>query len=155
MTIELLEAIRKRKKLKRYYKKSKCRLDWDRYKRKAVYNYFRTIAANAKGNPKKCWQMVKPFMHSKKNISRDPINLKEGHILVVNKREVAQIFSAHFSSFFKDSHPSISAIQTHCSAEENFQFRSVSPPEVELILKSLDKKNNNKNKIKKQLAKIR
>ena len=37
MTPELLEAIRKRKKFKRYYKKSKCRLYWDRYKRKAVY----------------------------------------------------------------------------------------------------------------------
>jgi len=38
------------------------------------------------------------------------------------------------------SHPSISAIQTHCSAEEGFQFRSGSPPEAELILKSHDPK---------------
>ena len=61
MTPKLLEAIRKCKKLKRLYNKSKCRLDWDRYKtqqnvasslrRKAVSNYFRTSAANAKGNP--------------------------------------------------------------------------------------------------------
>ena len=65
--------------------------------------------------------------------------------------EVAQIFSAHFSSFLTDndsdghhsdnsrltSHPSISAIQTHCSAEEAFQFRSVCRPEVELILLSI------------------
>ena len=63
--------------------------------------------------------------------------------------EVAQIFSAHFSSFLKDndsdghhsdnsrftSHPSI--IQTHCCAEEAFQFRSVCPPEIELILLSI------------------
>ena len=159
MTPELLEAIRKRIKLKRLYNKSKCLLDWDRYKiqrnvasslrRKAVSNYFRTTAANAKGNPQKFWQTVKPFMHSKKNISRDSIHLKEGDSLVVNKLEVAQIFSAHFSSFLNDndsdwhhndifrftSHSSISAIQTHCSAEEAFQFRSVCPPEVELILK--------------------
>ena len=164
MTPELLEAIRKRNKLKRLYNKSKCLLDWDRYKiqrnvasslrRKAVSNYFRTTAANAKGNPKKFWQTVKPFMHSKKNISRDSIHLKEGDSLVVNKLEVAQIFSVHFSSFLNDndsdghhndifrftSHPGISAIQTHCSAEEAFQFRSVCPPEVELILKSLDPK---------------
>ena len=93
-------------------------------------------------------------MHSKKNISRDSIQLKEGDSLVVNKLEVAQIFSAHFSSFLKDndsdghhddyfrftSHPSIFAIQTHCSAEEAFQFRSVCPPEIEHILKSLDPK---------------
>ena len=62
------------------------------------------------------------------------------------------MFSAHFSSFLKDndsdghhygnfkSHPSILAIHTPCSAEETFQFRSVSPPEVALILKSLDPK---------------
>ena len=93
-------------------------------------------------------------MHSKKNISRESIHLKEGESLVGNKLEVAQIFSAHFSSFLKDndsdghhygnscftSHPSILAIHTHCSTEETFQFRSVSPPEVELILKSLDSK---------------
>ena len=93
-------------------------------------------------------------MHSKKNISRDSILLKEGDSLVVNKLEVAQIFRAHFSSFLKDndsdghhddnfrftSHPSIFAIQTHCSAEEAFQFRSVCPHEVEHILKSLDPK---------------
>ena len=41
-------------------------------------------------------------MHSKKNISRDSIHLKEGDSLIVNKLEVAQIFSAHFSSFPKD-----------------------------------------------------
>ena len=164
MTPELLEAIKKRNKLKGLYNKSKCLLDWDRYKiqrnvasslrRKAVSNYFRTTAANAKGNPKKFWQTVKPFMHSKKNISRDSIHLKEGDSLVVNKLEVAQIFSMHFSSFLNDndsdghhndifhftSHPSISVIQTHCSAEEAFQFRSVCPPEVKLILKSLDPK---------------
>ena len=66
-------------------------------------------------------------MHSKKNISRDSIHLKEGDSLVVNKLEVAQIFYAHLSSFLKDndsdghyndnscftSHPSITAIQTH------------------------------------------
>ena len=151
MTRELLEAIRKRNKLKRLYNESKRRLDWDRYKtqrnltsslrRKAVSNYFRTTASNARGNPKKFWQTVKPFMHSKKNISRDSIHLKEGDSLVVNKLEVAQIFNAHFSSFLKDNdsdghyndnsrftcHPSISAIQTHCSAREAFQFRSVSP----------------------------
>ena len=34
--------------------------------------------------------------------------------------------------------PVLPVIHTHCSAEEIFQFRSVSPPEVELILKSLD-----------------
>ena len=89
-------------------------------------------------------------MHSKKNISRDSIHLKGGDhdSLVVNKLEVAQIFSAHFSSFLKHndsdghhddnfrftSYPSIFAIQTHCSAEEPFQFRSVCPPEVEHIL---------------------
>ena len=118
-------------------------------RRKAVSNYFRTTAANAKGNPKKFWQTVKPFMHSRKNVSRDSIHLKEGDSLVVNKLEVAQVFSAHFcddgdghyngNSRFT-SHPSISAIQTHCSEGEAFHFRSVSPPEVELILKSLDPK---------------
>ena len=41
-------------------------------------------------------------MHSKKNISRDSIHLKEGDSLIVNKLEIAQIFSAHFSSFPKD-----------------------------------------------------
>ena len=46
----------------------------------------------------------------------------------------------HKDNFRFTSHPSISAIQTHCSAEEAFQFRSVCPPEVELILKSLDPK---------------
>ena len=91
-------------------------------------------------------------MHSKKHISQDSIHLKEGNSLVGNELEVAQIFSTHFSSFLKDndsdgdhsdnscftSHPSISAIQTHCSVEETFQFPFVSPPEVELILKSFD-----------------
>ena len=144
MTPEKLEAIRKRNKLKRLYNESKCRLDWNRYKtqrnltsllrHKAVSDYFRTTAANAKCNPKKLWKTVKPFMHSKKNISQDSIHLKEVDSLVVNKLEVAQIFSAHFSSFSKDndcdgnyndnsrfnSHPSISAIQTHCSAREAF-----------------------------------
>jgi len=62
-----------------------------------------TCVANAKGNPKKFWQTVKPFMHSKKNISRDSIHLKEGESLVVNKLEVAEIFSAHFTSFLKDN----------------------------------------------------
>ena len=151
MTPELLETLRKRNKLKRLCNESKRRLDWDRYetqrnltsslRRKAVSNYFRTTASNAEDNPKKFWQTVKPFMHSKKNISRDSIHLKEGDSLVVNKLEVAQIFNAHFSSFLKDNdsdghyndnsrftcHPSISAIQTHCSAREAFQFRSVSP----------------------------
>ena len=111
MTPEKLEAIRKRNKLKRLYNESKRRLDWDRYKtqrnltsslrRKAVSNYFRTTASNAEDNPKKFWQTVKPFMHSKKNISRDSIHPKEGGSLFVNKLEVAQIFSAHFSSFLK------------------------------------------------------
>ena len=145
------EAIRKRNKLKRLYNESKRRLDWDRYRtqrnltsslrRKAVSNHFRTTASKAKGNPKKFWQTIKPFMHSKKNISRDSIHLKEADSLVVNKLEVAVIVSARFSSFLKDNdsdghyndnsritcHPSISAIQTHCSAREAFQFRSVSP----------------------------
>ena len=111
-TPELLKAIRKRNKLKRLYNESKRRLDWDRYKtqrnltsslrRKAVSNYFRITASNAEDNPKKFWQTVKPFMHSKKNISRDSIYLKEGDSLIVNKLEIAQIFSAHFSSFPKD-----------------------------------------------------
>ena len=151
MTPKLLETLRKRNKLKRLCNESKRRLDWDRYetqrnltsslRRKAVSNYFRTTASNAEDNPKKFWQTVKPFMHSKKNISRDSIHLKEGDSLVVNKLEVAQIFNAHLSSFLKDndsdghyndnsrftSHPSITAIQTHCSAFEAFQFRSVSP----------------------------
>ena len=151
MTPEKLEAIRKYSKLKRLYNESERRLDWDRYKtqrnltsslrHKAVSDYFRTTAVNAKCKPKKFWQTVKPFMHSKKNISRDSIHLKEADSLVVNKLEVAVIVSAHFSSFLKDNdsdghyndnsrftcHPSISAIQTHCSASEAFQFRSVSP----------------------------
>ena len=73
MTPELLEAIRKRNKLKRLYNESKRRLDWDRYKtqrnltsslrRKAVSNYFRTTASNATGNPMEFWQTVKLFMH--------------------------------------------------------------------------------------------
>ena len=73
MTPELLEALRKRNKLKRLYNESKRRLDWDRYKtqrnltsslrRKAVSNYFRITASNATGNPMKFWQTVKPFMH--------------------------------------------------------------------------------------------
>ena len=146
MTPESLEAIRKRNKLKRLYNESKRRLDWDRYRTqrnltlklllrpKAVSNHFSTTASNAKGNPKKFWQTVKPFMHSKKNISRDSIHLKEADSLVVNKLEVAVIVSASFSSFLKDNdsdghyndnsrftcHPSISAIQTHCSAREAF-----------------------------------
>ena len=86
MTRELLEAIRKRNKLKRLYNESKRRLDWDRYKtqrnltsslrRKAVSNYFRTTASNARGNPKKFWQTVKPFMHSKKTSARIPFILR-------------------------------------------------------------------------------
>ena len=112
MTPELPEAIRKRNKLKRLYNESKRRLAWDRYKtlrnltsslrHKTVSDYFRTTAVNAKCRPKIFWQTVKPFMHSKKNISRDSIHLKEGDSLIVNKLEIAQIFSAHFSSFPKD-----------------------------------------------------
>ena len=74
----------------------------DSMRHKAVSDYFRTTAVNAKCRPKIFWQTVKPFMHSKKNISRDSIHLKEGDSLIVNKLEVAQIFSAHFSSFPKD-----------------------------------------------------
>ena len=112
MTPEKLEAIRKHNKLKRLYNESERRLDWDRYKtqrnltsslsHKAVSDYFRTTDANAKCNPKKLWQTIKLFIHSKKNISQDSIHLKEADSLV-NKLEVAQIFSAHVSSFSKDN----------------------------------------------------
>ena len=112
MTRELLEAIRKRNKLKHLYNESKRRLDWDRYKtqrnltsslrRKAASNYFRTTASNARGNPKKFWQTVKPFTHSKKISARIPFILRRVTV-VVNKLEVAQSFNAHFSSLLKDN----------------------------------------------------
>ena len=126
MTPELLEDIRKRIKLKRLYNKSKCPLDWDRYKtlrnvasslrRKAVSNYFRITAANAEGQPQ---EISWPFKHSKKNISWDSIHLKEGDRLVVNKLEVAHIFSAHFSSILKDN---------DSNGHHNDNFRFISHP---------------------------
>ena len=83
LTRKLLEAITKRKKLKRYYNKSKCRLDWDRYKGKAVSNYFRTTAANAKGNPNKFWQMVK-HVHLRSNLYLRHLIKKSKIIIIIS-----------------------------------------------------------------------
>ena len=149
---ELLHAIRKRNRLKRIFHKSKCRIDWDRYKtqrnfassvkRKLISNYLRTTSENANGNPKRFWQKIKPFMHSRNHSSQDSIHFKEGDTLIIDKLEVVSIFSEHFSSILKDidsypghhtddivftSHPSLLAIQNFCSTNKAFQFRSVSP----------------------------
>lgn len=42
--------------------------------------------------------------------------------------------------YLLSSHQSISAIRTHCPVAQPFQFRHVTPPELEIILKSLDPK---------------
>jgi len=77
MTPELLDAIRRRNKLKRLYNKSKNSTDQVRYKnqcnfissvrKKLTSGYLCTTADNAKGNPRAFWHAIKPFMHCKSN----------------------------------------------------------------------------------------
>ena len=166
MTPELLDAIRRRNKLKRLHNKSKNSTDPDRYKnqrnftsslrRKLISGYLRTTADNAKGNPRTFWRVIKPFMHCRSNTSHDSIHLKEYNILITDKSGVAEVLNKHFSSVLSDSdstinrhsvvdhlsssHQSISAIRTHCPLAQPFQFRHVTPPELEIILKSLEPK---------------
>jgi len=86
----------------------------------------------------------------------DVIHLKEDNTLITDKLEVAEVFNKYYSSVLRDSdssinrhtvvdylssnHQSISAIRTHCPVAQPFQFRHVTPPELEIILKSLDPK---------------
>ena len=139
MTPELLDAIRRRNKLKRLYNKSKNSTDRVRYKnqrnftsslrRKLISGYLRTTAANARGNPRTFWRAIKPFMHCKSNTSQDVIHLKEDNTLITDKLEVAEVFNKYYSSalcvsdssinrhtvvdYLSSNHQSISAIRTH------------------------------------------
>ena len=166
MIPELLDVIRRRNKLKRLHNKSKNSTDRDRYKnqrnftfslrRKLISGYLRTTADNARGNPRTFWRVIKPFMHCRSNTSHDSIHLKEDNTLITDKSGVAEVFNKYFSSVLSDSdstinrhsvvdylsssHQSISAIRTHCPVAQPFQFRHVTKPECEIILKSLEPK---------------
>lgn len=148
MTPELLDAIRRRNKLKRLYNKSKNSTDRVRYKiqrnftsslrRKLISGYLRTTAANARGNPRTFWRAIKPFMHCKSNTSQDVIHLKEDNTLITDKLEVSEVFNKYYSSalcvsdssinrhtvvdYLSSNHQSISAIRTHCPVAQPFQF---------------------------------
>ena len=106
---------------------------------------------SAKGDPKRFWHTIKPFIHCKRSNNEGTYHLKENGVLVTDKK-VAEIFNNYFSLIQNggeehDSesnvavdisvHPSIAAIRKKCVAAQ-LEFNHVSRAETELILKSLD-----------------
>ena len=87
-------------------------------------------------------------MNSKRNNSSEAIHLKEDGVLIMDKREVAEIFNGYYSLVQNVSedplvedfrhHPSIRTITEKCPMVEQFQFRHVTATELAIILKSLN-----------------
>ena len=119
-----------------------------RIRRKLISSYLRRKAGDAKGDPKQFWRTIQPFMNSKRNNSSEAIHLKEDGVLIMDKREVAEIFNDYYSLVQNVSedplvedfrhHPSIRTIKEKCPVVEQFQFRHVTDAELSIILKSLD-----------------
>ena len=121
-------------------------------RRKAIKEHFMKKSSEPE-NPWEFWNAYRPFLHGKTNQANDII-IKENDVVISDKREIAEIFNAHFIQIADDvplmketdygqhfeNHPSIKAIHEKNSATDAplcFDFEHINQAQVEKAL--LDK----------------
>lgn len=159
MTEQWRKAIRHRNKLWRLFMRDRTDANYDHYKikrnictslrRLAIKEHFMKKSSEPE-NPREFWNAYRSFLHGKTKQANDII-IKENDVVISDKREIAELFNAHFIQIADDlplmketdygqhfeNHPSIKAIHEKNSAKDAplcFNFEHINQAQVEKAL---------------------
>ena len=110
MTEQWRKAIRHGNKLWRLFISDRTDANYDHYKiqrnicislrRKAIKEHFVKKSSEPE-NPREFWNAYRPFLHGKTKQVNDII-IKENNVVISDKREIAELFNAHFIQIADD-----------------------------------------------------
>ena len=161
MTTEWKEAIRRRRKALRRFHKTKAQEDWElhkklrneatRLRRKSIKDFWEKKSKDLGSKPHEFYKTFMPFLGSKKVRESSDMNLKVNDSIISNKLDIAETMADYFSTIadnigptsdISDSdlsnHRSIQAIVNQRISKGDFkpfQFKDITVPEVQKILK--------------------
>ena len=159
MNNTLRKAIFKRQRLRNIFEKCRTDKNWDKLrkqrnlvtslKRKSINNYFleRCVGGQKSGD---FWPTIKRFLSKKCKSGENRVVLSENEKIVLNTKEVCDIFNDHYVNvaseigsdvqFDPTTHESIRKIGENANHELNFDFENTKPNEIDKVLKNISTK---------------
>ena len=66
-------------------------------RKKAMKNHFKKATKNGTISNKNCWDLVKPFLSTKKGgLANSVISLVQNDTVITNDQEIAEVFTNHY-----------------------------------------------------------
>lgn len=177
MNKELSKAIMNRSRAKKKYVKYPSRENFLNMKkvknkcnsisRKVKKKFFQESTKEGVNSNKKFWDLVKPFLTNKGNVSNDFISIKKGETFVENEKELVEMFNNHYINIvenisgkppddsFKnlndaeavkeiilkfENHPSILKIKENFTPSEKFEIPKAEVSDINSLLKKINTK---------------
>ena len=157
MTPEWKEAIRKKRKYAKKFRKDNSMENWEqmkkwrnnatRLRRQAIKKYWKNKSEELKKNPGKFYKTFMPFIKSKSNQAEISLNIT--NIMEHDQLVVAEEFSKYFSSIAdhiggstseinSSVHPSVQLIRNNFTGASDIDFKPITMEEVEKTLNAIN-----------------
>ncbi|KXJ09308.1 RNA-directed DNA polymerase from mobile element jockey [Exaiptasia diaphana] len=110
ITNEVRQCIRQRDATKKIYYKTRSSTDWEKYRklrnkvvkmrRKATKEHFQQLCKEKRGDQKKFWKTIKPYINARKNQNTrgETITLKDNGEIIRDQQQVSEILNTFFAS---------------------------------------------------------